>query len=102
MESSPLEAESPAQSSFEPPATSEAIASLRHDLYTPINQIIGYSELLEEEAAEEQPSYVADLRKIQQAAAQLHHLIRTRLELTLRDRSPSPDPLHSGPGNLTY
>jgi sigma-B regulation protein RsbU (phosphoserine phosphatase) len=85
MDHSPLQAESPAQSSVEPLATSEAIATLRHDLYTPINQIIGYSELLEEEAAEEQPSYVADLRKIQQAAAQLHHLIRTRLELTLRD-----------------
>jgi sigma-B regulation protein RsbU (phosphoserine phosphatase) len=84
MESSPLQAESPDQSSFDPSATSEAIAALRHDLYTPINQIIGYSELLEEEAADEQPSYVADLRKIQQAAAQLHHLIRTRLELTLR------------------
>ena len=63
-----------------PPAANE-LAQLRHDLYTPLNQIIGYSELLEEEAAEDQPVCVADLRKIQQAAAQLHSLIRTRLAL---------------------
>ena len=68
-----------------PPAASE-LAQLRHDLYTPLNQIIGYSELLEEEAAEDQPGYVADLRKIQQAAAQLHSLIRTRL--TVAPRQP--------------
>lgn len=56
------------------------LAALRHDLLTPLNQIIGYSELLEEEAAEEHPETVADLRRIQQAAANLVGLIRTRLQ----------------------
>ena len=45
---------------------------LRHDLRTPINQIIGYSEMLEEEAAEAgQSEYVPDLQKIQKAARTL-------------------------------
>ena len=60
------------------PATD--LAALRHDLLTPLNQIIGYSELLEEDAAEEHPEAVADLRRIQQAAANLVGLIRTRLQ----------------------
>ncbi len=46
--------------------------SLRHDLRTPINQIIGYSELLGEEAASDgHPQYVADLEKIGIAARNL-------------------------------
>jgi adenylate cyclase len=46
--------------------------SLRHDLRTPINQIIGYSELLGEEAASEgHQQYVADLEKIGLAARNL-------------------------------
>ncbi len=56
------------------------LAALRHDLLTPLNQIIGYSELLEEDAAEAHPEAVADLRRIQQAAANLVVLIRTRLQ----------------------
>jgi class 3 adenylate cyclase len=44
-------------------------SKIRHDLRTPINQIIGYSELLEEEAEDAgQSGLVPDLRKIQQAA----------------------------------
>ena len=46
--------------------------SLRHDLRTPINQIIGYSELLGEEATSEgHQQYVADLEKIGIAARNL-------------------------------
>jgi len=46
--------------------------SLRHDLRTPINQIIGYSELLGEEATSEgHQHYVADLEKIGIAARNL-------------------------------
>src|SRR4051812_9456144 len=38
--------------------------SLRHDLRTPINQILGYSEMLQEEAVgEEQDRFVPDRRK---------------------------------------
>lgn len=56
------------------------LAALRHDLLTPLNQIIGYSELLEEDAAADHPDAVPDLRRIQQAAATLVGLIRTRLQ----------------------
>lgn len=55
------------------------LAGLRHDLFTPINQILGYSELLQEEAGPEQDQWVSDLVKIQQAARNLEALIRGRL-----------------------
>ena len=49
-----------------------AAKSLLHDLRTPINQIIGYGELLEEEAtADGHENYVDDLKKIGIAARDL-------------------------------
>jgi len=43
---------------------------LCHDLRTPVNQIIGYSEILQEEAEEiGRKKYLPDLRKIREAAA---------------------------------
>jgi class 3 adenylate cyclase len=46
--------------------------SIRHDLRTPLNQIIGYSEMLGEEATSEgHQQYVADLEKIGIAARDL-------------------------------
>jgi sigma-B regulation protein RsbU (phosphoserine phosphatase) len=62
-----------------PAPAPDRLAELRHDLCTPINQILGYSELLEEEAAEEQPQFVDDLRRIQQAATTMLTLVRGRL-----------------------
>lgn len=59
--------------------SSDPLADLRHDLCTPINQIMGYSELLEEQAAEDQPDYVDDLRKIQKAATTMLAMVRGRL-----------------------
>jgi adenylate cyclase len=51
---------------------SAPVKSVRHELRTPINQIIGYSEMLGEQAAEEgHESYVADLGKIGVAARDL-------------------------------
>ena len=61
------------------PGAPDPVAELRHDLCTPINQILGYSELLEEEAAEEHPDYVDDLRKIQKAATTMLAMVRGRL-----------------------
>jgi class 3 adenylate cyclase/ActR/RegA family two-component response regulator len=50
--------------------------SLRHDLRTPLNQILGYSEMLQEEAAEAgYDRFVADLTKIGVAARQLLSLV---------------------------
>jgi class 3 adenylate cyclase/AmiR/NasT family two-component response regulator len=51
-------------------------ADLRHDLRTPINQIIGYSEMLEEDASEAgQEKMAADLKRIGEAARGMLALI---------------------------
>ncbi|HEX9918850.1 MAG TPA: adenylate/guanylate cyclase domain-containing protein, partial [Pyrinomonadaceae bacterium] len=51
-------------------------AHVRHELRTPINAVIGYSEMLLEDAAEpEHAEFAADLQKIQTAARQLLELI---------------------------
>ena len=47
-------------------------ANLRHDLRTPINQIIGYSEMLEEDA---DPKLSPDLRRITTAARRMLELV---------------------------
>ncbi len=50
--------------------------SLRHDMRTPLSQIIGYAELLEEDAqAASQDRAVEDLKKIQVAARRLIDMI---------------------------
>ncbi len=59
----------------------DPLASLRHDLRTPINQIIGYSELVEEELEDiEQPELIEDLRKVTQAARNMLALIQQELQ----------------------
>lgn len=56
------------------------VAKLRHDLRTPVNQILGYSEMLMEEAeAEGNTAMAGDLVKIQAAARTLVSLIDTRI-----------------------
>jgi len=48
-----------------------------HDLRTPLNHIIGYAELLAEQAEEEgQSGYLADLRKIHTAGRQMLTLLK--------------------------
>ncbi|MFM1802227.1 MAG: hypothetical protein RJA81_1579 [Planctomycetota bacterium] len=55
------------------------LAHLRHQLRTPINHILGYGEMLEEEAsANSHEHYVADLQKIQEAARNLLSLIEAQ------------------------
>jgi signal transduction histidine kinase len=55
------------------------LAKLRHDLRTPINHIIGYSELLREDLADQGVSRLSDLDKIQTAARQVLDIIGTQL-----------------------
>ncbi len=56
------------------------MSNLRHELRTPLNQIIGYSEMLQEEAEEKgQKSFVPDLQKIHGAARHLLTLINENL-----------------------
>jgi sigma-B regulation protein RsbU (phosphoserine phosphatase) len=62
------------------PSERAPLSHLRHDLRTPINQIIGYGELLREEAADAgHKGYDADLQKILQAAKTLLGLINANL-----------------------
>lgn len=56
------------------------LSHLRHDLRTPLNQIIGYSELLLEETADAgHAGYAPDLAKIRGAAKTLLNLINDNL-----------------------
>ena len=55
------------------------LKNLRHDLYNPINQIVGYSELLSEELEAGESIDSDDLAKIGQSARVLLEMIRSRL-----------------------
>lgn len=56
------------------------LAKLRHDLRTPINHIIGYSEILLEDAGSSAPpEFVADLERIRDGGQQLLGLINHHL-----------------------
>jgi signal transduction histidine kinase len=56
---------------------------MSHELHTPLNAIIGYSEMLQEEAgARSRADFVPDLKKIQAAGKQLLALIDEVLDLS--------------------
>ncbi len=78
----------------DPVADRSNLSHLRHDLRTPINQIVGYSELLIEETGDAgHASYAADLEKIRGAAKTLLNLINENLtdeRLTLAGENASP------------
>jgi class 3 adenylate cyclase len=66
-------------------ATADALAShelanLRHSLRTPLNQILGYSEMLQEEAADQDYEHcLLELQKVHAAGQQLLALVNTSL-----------------------
>ncbi len=63
------------------PTPHDAVATLRHDLRTPLNQIIGYSELIQEEAAESGlTSIYKDLDRILGASRHLLAMINVVVE----------------------
>jgi len=67
-------------------------ANLLHDLRTPLNQIIGYSEMLVEQAREEgQASFEHDLGKVCAASQRLLGLINDNFE-SIAAPSPTPEP----------
>lgn len=70
----------------------EITADLRHNLRTPLNQIIGYTELLTEDAREANlTAFVADLEKIHKAAHNLLALLNTALAPNLQMiNTPAP------------
>lgn len=56
------------------------LAKIRHDLRTPINHVIGYSEILQEEADDDVPNeFLSDLSKIHSGGQQLLGLINRYL-----------------------
>lgn len=71
---------------------------LRHALRTPLNQIIGYSEMLQEEASDAgNASLEADLMKIEQAGRKLLDLIETA---TLLGADPTTSTVSQSPARL--
>ncbi|HEY8150959.1 MAG TPA: adenylate/guanylate cyclase domain-containing protein, partial [Vicinamibacteria bacterium] len=69
-------ADDPARTPKPPEDAPRPGATLRHDLRTPINQIIGYSEMLDDDAAAAgQEKMSADLKRIGQAARGMLEMI---------------------------
>jgi Amt family ammonium transporter len=59
------------------------LANMSHELRTPLNAIIGYSELIEEEAADEGVDFIVpDLQKIRSAGRHLLALINDILDIS--------------------
>jgi signal transduction histidine kinase len=72
-------------------------SKIRHDLLTPVNQIIGYSEMLAEDANKDgHTQYVADLKKITQAGRnltdQISQLFKVSEAITDIAQNTSPIP----------
>lgn len=64
-------------------------ARLRHDLRTPLHQIIGYSELLEDEVRDAgQEKFLADLGKIREAARQALEAVDAAVPPTAPSSAP--------------
>ena len=64
-------------------AKSDFLANMSHELRTPLNAILGYSEMLIEEAEDDQlETYAADLAKIQSSGEHLLTLINDILDLS--------------------
>lgn len=61
---------------------SQFLANMSHELRTPLNAIIGYSEILQEDAADSGQELVPDLKKIEGAGRHLLGLINDILDLS--------------------
>ena len=85
-------------------AAADSLADLRHDLRNPIGQILGYSEMLIEEAVDAGQPVSPDLERIESAGRELLRLIDERLTPALlagesaaqnRRQKPFPHPPRS-------
>jgi class 3 adenylate cyclase len=66
-----------------------ALRRLQHEMRTPLGQIIGYSEMLLEEARESSPSFVSDLEKIHRAADELLGVVDQTLKTDAGPSAPA-------------
>lgn len=72
--------------------------TLRHELNTPLNHIIGYADLLVEEAGDATPKeVVADVERIRSAARESLVLIARVLGPALQQARPEPEPAAAAP-----
>jgi adenylate cyclase len=80
------------------PASLDAVTKLRHDARTFLTQIIGYSELLQEEAGtREDPVLAGDLAKIESAGRRLLVLINENSPELFAEGPPAEAPEHALP-----
>jgi signal transduction histidine kinase len=63
-------------------AKSMFLANMSHELRTPLNAVIGYSELIIEEAEEEERAYIKDVARIHKSGKHLLGLISDILDLS--------------------
>jgi adenylate cyclase len=85
----------PANAATPEPADGEGLRALRHEMKTPINQILGFAELIQEELEDEGiQAHHSDLEKIRRAAGNLLGQVeRLRLPgqpLAVPAQSPAP------------
>jgi serine phosphatase RsbU (regulator of sigma subunit) len=82
---------------------SGAPGNIRHQLRTPLNHIIGYSEMLLEEAGEQQlESFAADLNKINTAGRQLLQMINDLLDPAVFRPAPARDGLKTSDSSALF
>ena len=68
---------------------SASLSNIRHQLRTPLNHIIGYSEMLLEEAEDQQlESFAGDLNKIHSAGKQLLAMINDLIDPAIFSSRP--------------
>ena len=88
---SPTESKRLLKLAFE--ANSDYLSYVRHEFRTPLNQILGYGEMLEEDAASAgQASVVSDLQRIQKASRRLLELVDAHLTTKFLNLPPVAPP----------
>ncbi|MEQ1567268.1 MAG: ATP-binding protein [Myxococcota bacterium] len=70
------------RTSAESRAKSSYLANMSHELRNPLSAIVGYAELLQEEAEEQRLSQAVDLKKVAQAGRHLLTMINNLVDLS--------------------